>query len=256
MYQALNPLDLCSLMVSCSNVFGNRGFIGEDGRSTRSGRIAVRCPVLDPIWFRAIEEGAKLGCAMDILDIAVVCSTKRPIPLSPPNYQAAASAARAAYTYFPSDHLALVNAFNLYLRVHEKIKDEHALRVWCKLHFLDFGGLEEARKARLRVGPFLAQVAKLAPSRASITDTAIVRKALAIAFCTRIAIYHGPGDEYRTVPENVSVRLEPRSALVNKNHPWIVYTSLTMISNRHYLEVASPIEAEWLVVCAHLDKLL
>lgn len=128
--------------------------------------MAIRCPVLDLIWFRAIEEEANLGCVMDILDIAIVCSTQRFIPLSPPNYQGAASAARAAYTYFPSDHLALVNAFNFYLQVREKIKDEHALRVWCKLHFLDFGGLEEARKARLRVGPFLAQVAKLAPSRA------------------------------------------------------------------------------------------
>lgn len=87
-----------------------------------------------------------------------------------------------------------------------------------------------------------------------MTDTAIVRKALAVAFCTRTAIYHGPGDEYRTVPKNVSVRLEPRSALVNKSLPWIVYTSLTMISNKHYLEVASPIEAEWLVVGTHLDK--
>ena len=86
-------------------------------------------------------------------------------------------------------------------------------------------------------------------TRASATDITGVLKALAIAFCTKAAIYQAGNDEYRTVHEDVSALLAPLSALVNGNFEWVVYNSLIMEEGgRVYLETATPIKAEWLVV--------
>lgn len=90
------------------------------------------------------------------------------------------------------------------------------LGAWCQVHFLNMRALEEVRKARLDLRPFLED-AKISSSRVSITDMTAVRKALAISFCTHTAI-NRTRDEYRTVPENTPGLLSPLSSLVGS---WI-----------------------------------
>ena len=76
---------------------------------------------------------------MDIVDIAVLCSSQKPIWAQVPGYQQVADVSRAAFATFPSDHLALANAFNLYMRAREKHQEETPpkfdLGTWCKLHW-------------------------------------------------------------------------------------------------------------------------
>jgi pre-mRNA-splicing factor ATP-dependent RNA helicase DHX15/PRP43 len=100
----------------------NRGFLKDDAALTPSGRLAARCP-LDPIWYRAIEAGAELGCAMDIVDIALLCSSQATIFMRPAQYRQVADLAKTAFAHPLSDHLSLANAFNAYMhvrRIHQK----------------------------------------------------------------------------------------------------------------------------------------
>ena len=151
-----------------------------------------------------------------------------------------------------SDHLALVQAFNMYLRAREKKEGvEFDLAAWCRLLFLDIDVLEGVRKTRDRLGPSFQHIAKLPATRASATDRTSI--SLAISFCTQAAIYQAGQDEYRTVHEDVAVRLAPRStlvnsALVNGDDEWVVYASLTMSGGTVSLETDTAIDAEWLVV--------
>ncbi|KAH7127456.1 pre-mRNA-splicing factor ATP-dependent RNA helicase PRP43, partial [Dactylonectria macrodidyma] len=214
------------------------------------GYLAAACP-LDPIWYHAIEEGAKLGCAQDIADIAAVCSSQKDIFLRPVDHLHAADVPSRAMAGLPSDHLTLANAFNLYMHTREENQKGEAPRVdldaWCRQYFLDIAVLEEVRKTREAVGRFMKNASKTPATRASGRDTESVRKALAIAFCTQTAIYDGSSDNYRTVHENVLARLAPLSVLLNGKYEWIVYTALNATGGKVFLETATPINAEWLV---------
>ncbi|EQL01271.1 ATP-dependent RNA helicase Prp43 [Ophiocordyceps sinensis CO18] len=57
------------------------GYLKDDAALTPSGHLAAKCP-LDPIWYRArpsLRRGeTKLGCSMDIVDIALLCSSQTP----------------------------------------------------------------------------------------------------------------------------------------------------------------------------------
>lgn len=226
------------------------GFLKDDAGLTPSGRLAARCP-LSPIWYRAIEVGVSLVCSMDIVDIALLCSSRTPISMRPVQYEQVADLARTAFAHPLSDHLTLANAFNAYMHVRRIHMQEDLPRfdlgAWCSSYALNMRALEEVRIARRDLGPFLAQDATIIPTRVSITDMIAVRKALAIAFCTHTAICRA-GDEYRTVHENTPGLLSPLSSLVGAGYEWIMYTNFHTSGGKQYLETAIAIDAEWLTV--------
>ena len=119
-------------------------------------QLAARCQ-LDPIWYRALEEAAKLGCSLNMLDIAVLCSVEKPIFARPPRYEQVADLSRAAFAAFPSDHLALANAFNMYMRTRQKHQEgvEFDLNTWCLFAFPGHrragGGPQDTRRTHTLV---------------------------------------------------------------------------------------------------------
>ncbi|KAI9148126.1 Pre-mRNA-splicing factor ATP-dependent RNA helicase PRP43 [Paramyrothecium foliicola] len=225
-------------------------FMDDKFEITASGRVADKCQV-DPIWYHAIEEAAKLGCAMDMVDIAAVCNTQKSIFANVPGFEQVVNVLRASAAPHPSDHAALVNVFHRYIRERDAvINDDNAetmLLIRCQGRFLNYHALEEARKIRDALTGVLKKDGTLTPSRTTNRNSTAIHKALATAFCTRIAYFHGGVDEYRTVHENVSVRLHPLSSLVGGNFAWIVFNNITVSAGKVYAETASPINAEWLV---------
>ena len=223
----------------------------ENGESTASGRLAAKFP-LDPIWYRAIEEATRLGCGMNIVDIAVLCITQKSIFARPAGFEQVADIQRAVFGTTHSDHMALVNAFNRYLHVREKHEQEDGpqfdLELWCKRHFLHKSALEAAYDARDKLGPLLQRTAMLTATHASIQDKTAVKKALARALRTQIAFHYLEPDQYQTLHEGVVAQLDPCSCLVNQRAEWIVYTNLQKVGGRVYMEYATQIDAEFLVV--------
>lgn len=195
---------------------------------------------------------------MTMVDIAVLCNSSKSILTPMPRYEQVADMCRAVVAGYPSDHFALVNAFNTYMRVrrmHEK-SPTFNLRNWCKAHFLDHAALEEARETRGALTPFLKQCAKYPPTRKSTTDNAIAQKALALALCTQVAVSSGrAAGEYRTVHENVPTLLGSNSSLLPGDYEWVVYTDLVMSGGKVHMETATVIDAEWLVVSASSTSL-
>lgn len=195
---------------------------------------------------------------MEIVDIALLCSSQTPIFMRPAQYRQVADLAKTAFAHPLSDHLTLTNAFNAYMhvrRVHEQENDpEFDLGDWCIDHGLNMRALEDVRNARLEITQFLED-SKIPPSRVSITDLTTVRKALAIAFCTHTAL-HYTGDVYRTVHENTPALLSPFSSLVGSNYEWVVYTTFHTSGGKQYLQTVTAINAEWLVVRASQNPFL
>ncbi|CAH0055165.1 unnamed protein product [Clonostachys solani] len=236
------------------------GFVGDDGTTTGSGRIAARIPI-DAIWFHAIEVASEFGCTLDMLDLAAVSTSQRPIFTRPPGHEEIADATRRQFATCPSDHLAMLNAFNFYLtqckKQEQAIKDgapKPDIKAWCETHFLDRAGLDEACKIRERVGKYLSQVARLKLLRAPSGNQAVIVKALATAFCTQLAIWKRPDDIYRTIHENVSAQIDTRSALIGGNWEWVVYTKLTKAGARVVLQEVSTVPARELVDLPYLQE--
>ncbi|TQN69813.1 Pre-mRNA-splicing factor ATP-dependent RNA helicase PRP43, partial [Colletotrichum shisoi] len=224
------------------------GFMKDDAMLSQSGRLAAMCP-LDPIWYRAITVAEKLGCSLDVADIALLCSSRRPVFLRPAHYRQVADLAKTAFAHPLSDHLTLLNAFNAYIQVCKTRADDpnFDLGNWCSEKGLDMRAQEEVRSARGQLVRFLRGAAMTKATCASITNTTVIRKALAIAFCTHTAV-NRTGDEYRTVHENAPALLSPLSALVGGSHEWVMYTTFSTAASRQYLQTATAIDAEWLVV--------
>ncbi|KAM0259567.1 hypothetical protein ACHAQJ_003293 [Trichoderma viride] len=224
-------------------------FLDDDAKLTVSGRHAAHCP-LDPIWYRAIETGAEFGCSLDIVDIAVLCSSQTSIFLRPSGYQQVGDLLRTKFSHPLSDHISLLSAFNAYILARDERKEpnnsEESLVDWCMENALNMGALEEALSTRERLSRFLKFAAKIRATRASVTDMISIRKALAIAFCTHTAI-HRTGDAYRTVHENTPALLSPASSLVGRNHEWIMYTNIHKSGGKQQLQIATVIDPEWLV---------
>jgi pre-mRNA-splicing factor ATP-dependent RNA helicase DHX15/PRP43 len=232
-----------------TDITKNREFLDDDAKLTVSGRHAAHCP-LDPIWYRAIETGAEFGCSLDIVDIAVLCSSQTSIFLRPSGYQQVGDLLRTKFSHPLSDHISLLNAFNAYILARDERKEpnnsEESLVDWCMENALNMGALEEALLTRTRLSRFLKFTAKIKASWASVTDMISIRKALAIAFCTHTAI-HRTGDAYRTVHENTPALLSPLSSLTGRNHEWVMYTNLHKSGGKQQLQIATVIDPEWLV---------
>ncbi|CAH0027487.1 unnamed protein product [Clonostachys rhizophaga] len=224
------------------------GFLDDTAKLTDSGRRAARCP-LDPMWYRAIEVADKLGCSMNMVDIAVVCSSQSSLFLRPASYRQVADVAKTAFAHPLSDHLTLANAFNAYMNARKVHRETNPpsfdLGEWCLENFLDMRALERARIHRLQVASFLVDEAKMAPTIVSVMDPDTVRKALAIALCTHTAIWC-TGDQYRTVHENAPGLLSATSPLVDECYEWIVYSNFHSAGGKQYFQTATAIKAEWL----------
>ncbi|KAI9167615.1 Pre-mRNA-splicing factor ATP-dependent RNA helicase PRP43 [Paramyrothecium foliicola] len=227
------------------------GYIADDGDRegilVKPGVLAARCP-LDPIWLKAIQEGVKFGCASEMIDIAVLCSTQKSIFLRPAQFAQAADLIRQNLTSYPSDHIALLNAYHAYsLAYNKSTKDKNFnLDAWCSSMFLSRDALEDADKTREAVGGFAKDVMRIPATRALTTNPVAICKALARTFYTQTAFCKNDG-LYRTIPEHVCVLLGPYCSVRGLNNPWIVYTKLTMSGRKLLVEIATAVDPEWLV---------
>lgn len=226
-----------------------RAFLNDQGTITKPGMLAETL-TLHPSWYRAIAEANQLGCGQDMVDIALLCSSQKPIYVLHPAVRRSSVEAKRIFQVEASDHINMAVAFNAYMRV-RKLQEDGAdidLDEWCEIHFLNKAALETVRLDRLKLATILAsKKMKLSPNRASIMDTTSIRKALARAFPTHAAILSW-GDRYKTVHENTDALLDPYSALVHRQCEWVVYTSLSLAGDKTFMRQVTAVEAEWLVV--------
>ncbi|KIW18101.1 hypothetical protein PV08_02388 [Exophiala spinifera] len=220
-------------------------FLSVDGALTPSGIHAAKCP-LDPMWYRALVVATAHGCTMDILDLASISSVQGSIFTRPKKFQQVADIRKNKWAHPSSDHLALLNAFHAFENAWEERNNPGVdLDKWCFDNFLNRRVLEEVAQIRKDLIGFLRLV-KMKPTRASITNSVSIRKTLAIAFCTHLAILF-KNDEYRTVPGNSPGLLEPTSGLNGRGSQWIVFSTYRLSGVKPYFQPATAIDPEWLV---------
>lgn len=188
-----------------------------------------------------------------MVSIAALLSTRRTVFLRPYSHRHVADLACQQFGHALSDHMSLLNAFYAYCGLLKEVEAGLDVDVedWCTDHFLSHAALEDALEIEGKIRDFLREhrliKAISTPFRSPQYDTNI-RKALARGFCTQTA-FHEAGDVYRTVHRGDHALLSRTSALLDKNHQWVVYHRFQLVAHcRQYLEVVTAIKPEWLVV--------
>lgn len=224
----------------------HRGLVNDACIITDSGMKASTFQ-LSPPWFRAIEEASVTGAgSIDMVDIAVLCSSQKSIFLRPAGDEMAADRARAMFEYGGSDHITLLNAFRQFEKAYDKSESDvnFSLSDWCKKHYLDLDVLAEALDARVNVSRRVAST-KLRASTSLMSSPGLI-KAIARAFSNQIAYFDG--NNYRTVNTHVMARVPPHSSLLRRSAAWVVYTKLSMPGQSVEMDAVSMISLDWLLV--------
>ncbi|KAJ6784386.1 hypothetical protein PWT90_05066 [Aphanocladium album] len=233
--------------------------VDEDGKLTDTGKlvnaIAESCTGLEPAWALAIHEAARLGCIEEVVAIAAICSAKSDIFQDHIGIERIAGIVQAKFANGPSDHLALLNAYAQYQCLVRQSQPLEVTELWCKLHTLNLNALKEVDEmvkkilTRAVVMKPLAQLSQNASAQRkglAGRDAAIL-EAIARGFCTQIALHKGPSDRYCTFDTNVEALLHAKSALVGIRSQWVVYTRLSRRSRRHFLDIVSAVDVNWLL---------
>ena len=129
----------------------------EHGTLTERGKCVSRITInivdhsLEPVWANAIYEASKLGCMDEVITIAALCSIQKNVFQDEAGMERIASISRAKFAHGPSDHLALLNAFMQYQQLVDRDESRELCKVWCRLHFLNFGALQDASELRTAI---------------------------------------------------------------------------------------------------------
>lgn len=189
-----------------------------------------------------------------MVTLAAICNDTKSIFKAEPGFRFASDHIRTRWKCRGSDHLALLTAWDYFMRVREMLAGNkaHMLRQWCEDHFLDMDVLERIVMSRWRLVKQLRsdQHFKWPSLNLRLTTSQFPRvlKALATAFCTNLAVVRRREDIYLTVYAGVEAMVEPHSAAIQSHSEWVVYNTLQRAGGRVLLEVVSPVSAEWLVV--------
>ncbi|OAQ96637.1 hypothetical protein LLEC1_03868 [Akanthomyces lecanii] len=193
-----------------------------------------------------------------MVTLAMICNETKSIFKAEPGFRIASDHIRRGWKCQGSDHLALLTAWDYFMRAREISSGDraHMLRQWCEDHFLDMDVLERIVMSHWRFvnqlkkdQHFNSSSLKLQMARSKFP---LVLKALATAFCTDLAVVRKADDIYLTVYAGVEAMVEPSSAAIQSHSEWVVYNRLQRTGERVLLEVVSPVNVEWLVDLPYL----
>ncbi len=225
------------------------GAINENGQLTARGRIMADLPI-DPCISRIIIEARDNNCLREMKIISSVLAIQDP-RIRPVDQEKEADEAHKAFSHPQSDFMLLLNVWNGFHNVHDKVISWSRLKKYCKCHFLSFQRMREWIDLH-------DQLDRLIRSREGFVDNEVdasyeqIHVSLLAGFLRNIASKK-QGKVYQGA-HNKELMIFPGSHQAMKGGQWVVAASFIETSRLYALTVAT-IEPEWLErVAGHLCK--
>lgn len=220
--------------------------LSDDGTLTELGKEMVQFP-LDPTLSKMLLMGSKFGCLDEVLTIVSMLSAP-PVFFKPKGHEEEATSMQEKFTVPESDHLTLLNVFNLWSAVgrgstNDRARDSERAS-WARKHFIHNVSLVKASDIRRQLVD-IAREAGLSHS-SSGDDWTIVRKAICSAYFHQTARLKGI-NEYVNLHTGVQCYLHPSSALAGLGlvPEYIVYHEL-VLTTKHYIHGVTAVDPLWL----------
>lgn len=216
------------------------GAISDRNNLTDYGRIMAGLPI-DPCISRIILEARSNNCLKEIKIIATALAIQDP-RIRPAEREKEADAAHRLFAHPHSDFLLLLNIWNHFHQVQDKVKSWSRLKKFCATHYLSFQRMREWLDLHEQLSRILDQQGGFAENSVDAPYDNI-HKSLASGFLRNIAmkkkdkLYLGAGGR--------ELMIFPGSHQFLKGGQWIIAASFLETSRLYALTVAS-IEPEWL----------
>lgn len=225
------------------------GAINDKSHLTGRGRFMADLPI-DPCISRIIIEAKENNCLREIKIISAVLAIQDP-RVRPVDREKEADEAHKVFTHPHSDFMILLNIWNGFHNVQEKVVSWSRLKKYCKSHYLSFQRMREWIDLH-------DQLNRLIASREGFTDNATdasyeqIHISLLAGFLRNIATKK-QGKVYQGA-QNRELMIFPGSHQSMKGGGWVVAASFIETSRLYALTVAT-IEPAWLErVGGHLCK--
>eukprot|EP00727_Mastigamoeba_balamuthi_P009636 m51a1_g5295 putative pre-mrna-splicing factor atp-dependent rna helicase prp16 (1262) ;mRNA; r:218527-223351 len=215
------------------------GALDSSGRLTQLGRRMVEFP-LDPPLSKMLIYADECHCAQEILTVVSMLSVP-PVFHRPRERQEESDAAREKFFVPESDHLTLLNVFQMW-------KQNQFRADWCAEHFINAKAMRRVREIRTQLVDIMRQARMAVDSCGTNWDC--VRKVIASAYFVNAARLKGLG-EYVNMHTAVPCCLHPTSALygLGITPDYLVYHEL-VLTQREYMQCVTAVEPQWLAELA------
>ncbi|CAE6478603.1 unnamed protein product, partial [Rhizoctonia solani] len=211
------------------------GALDNVGDLTPTGRKMSEFP-MEPSMAKMLITSVEYKCSAEMLTIVSMLSVPS-VFYRPKERQEEADAAREKFSVNESDHLTLLNVFQMWKTY--GFRDD-----WCMKHFLHPKLLRKAREVRQQLEDIM-KMQKMEIISAG-TDFDLVRKAICSGYFHQAARVKGIG-EFVNIRSGLPTHLHPTSALYGLGYTpsYVIYHELIMTS-KEYMTQVTAVDAYWL----------
>ncbi|CAE6358865.1 unnamed protein product [Rhizoctonia solani] len=211
------------------------GALDNVGDLTPVGRKMSEFP-MEPSMAKMLITSVEYKCSAEMLTIVSMLSVPS-VFYRPKERQEEADAAREKFSVNESDHLTLLNVFQMWKTY--GFRDD-----WCMKHFLHPKLLRKAREVRQQLEDIM-KMQKMEIISAG-TDFDLVRKAICSGYFHQAARVKGIG-EFVNIRSGLPTHLHPTSALYGLGYTpsYVIYHELIMTS-KEYMTQVTAVDAYWL----------
>jgi len=217
----------------------NLGALNEKGGLTDLGRKMAGFP-LEPMFAVSLLRSSEFGCTKEILDIVSMLSVES-IFYAPYHKREEANKSKMKFASKAGDQLTLLNAFREFNLVKKSAKED--LKKWCFDHYINFKSMTKVLEVRKQLRDYLLNLNYEINSCGK--DMSMVRKALCSGFFTNVAVRVPSKRMYKTVTDNIEVRVHPSSVLQDPFPDCVLFNQM-ILTTKQYIRDICAIEGEWL----------
>jgi len=214
------------------------GALDDTGDLTKLGKDMGKYP-LDPALSKMLITANILNCTDDMLTVVSMLSVPE-VFYRPAERAEESDQARERFFVPESDHLTLLNVFNL-------AKRQNFSPGWCAKYFIQLKSLSKAREVREQLATMVPKNAIASSQSGSITSRwDQVRKSICSAYFVHAARLKSV-TEYTNLLNGTPANLHPSSAIcgIGETPDYVVYHELVLTS-REYMRIVTAIDPIWL----------
>lgn len=223
--------------------------LDSQNRLTKIGQLVARLPI-DPPISRILVAARDNNCLREIKIIAPALAIQDP-RVRPADRESEADAAHKKFAHPQSDFLTLLNIWNLFHDVQDKVRSWNRLKKFCLSHYLSFQRMREWIDLHDQLASLLNREKGFTENTAPASYQAI-HKSMCTGFLRNIGLkkekklYQGAG--------NKELMVFPGSHQFHSSGKWIIAASF-LETNRLYALTVANIDSEWLIEAAdHLCR--
>eukprot|EP01059_Diplonema_ambulator_P033190 TRINITY_DN681_c1_g1_i2.p1 TRINITY_DN681_c1_g1~~TRINITY_DN681_c1_g1_i2.p1 ORF type:complete len:667 (+),score=249.44 TRINITY_DN681_c1_g1_i2:124-2124(+) len=218
------------------------GALSDRGDLTQIGHDMNEFPV-DPAMAKCLLFSCSDDeeCAEEVLTVVACLSSQSKIFLRPKQQEDLADQMREKFVVAESDHLTLLNAFQMF-------KMNGRSQRWCSDHFINYKAIKRVEEVRVQLREIMIKKKKKIKSCSPDWDP--VKRALCAGFFTNCGKRRGV-DDYYSMLTGVPCCVHPSSSLFNGGMmpDYVIYHEL-IYTQKEYMNTVTAIDGNWMVEIA------